>query len=80
MASKIRIANDMLDLATFDQNALCKGYGERHGTALALAAQNGLLPIVQRLLSMGADPMTGTDECEGTVADYRAIVELLQSA
>lgn len=63
VASKLQIANDMLDLGAFDLNAVCKGYGERHGTALALAAQNGLLPIVQRLLAMGADPMPGTDEC-----------------
>ncbi|HEU5137502.1 MAG TPA: hypothetical protein VFU13_20330 [Steroidobacteraceae bacterium] len=106
VASKVRIANDMLDLAAFDLNAVCKGYGERHGTALALAAQSGLLPIVQRLLAMGADPLRGSDDCaldaaksslsfmpmpggenedpvgdgrnEGTVADYHAIVSLLE--
>jgi hypothetical protein len=54
------VADDMLDLWTFDLNQECRGSGSA-GKALAPAATSGLLPIFQRLLSMGADPMFGTE-------------------
>lgn len=62
---KIRVVNDMLDIWQFDLNQECRG-SMSVGTPLALAAYSGLLPIVQRLLSMGADPMFGT---EGSALD-----------
>ncbi len=63
VAQKTQIAVDMLDVFAFDLDQVCKGYGESTGTALNLAASDGLFEVVARLLALGADPMRDSDQC-----------------
>jgi hypothetical protein len=79
VAFKTRVANDMLDLWPFDLNQVCRG-STSVGTPLALAAASGLLAIVQRLLSMGADPKFGTEECAlEAVRELMAVLPMTDS-
>lgn len=56
-AFKTRIVKDLLDIFEFDVDAVCKGYGDTWGTALFLAAGEGLIGIVELLLMRGASPL-----------------------
>ncbi len=53
---KTQIVSDLLTLFEFDIDSICRGYGDRWGTALFLAAGEGLTKVVDLLLARGADP------------------------
>jgi len=61
--TKTRIVLDMLDCYEFDLGTVYQGYGNAYGTPLSLAADNGLLTVVNCLIKKGADPDFDGDYC-----------------